>query len=190
MIKCGVEWIWTPRPASTKHRARKAPARQGCDGIAAYILGGVGLARLIGTIDFFFIWGSNDVQKKRELTILAFSRLMDGRRLHLLHWLSSPTQMYSFIHSCFYHWLHPSEQNNVQPAARPPHTLMFTLLPPSAGCIQVSETTCNLLSLRHTFEDRGGVEVKGKVRVLTVCDTYGPPEKFTRLVTQYGVLCC
>ena len=57
---------------------------------------------------------------------------------------------------------------------------MFTLPPPSAGCIQVSETTCNLLSLRHTFEDRGGVEVKGKVRVLTVFDTYGPPENFTR----------
>ena len=33
------------------------------------------------------------------------------------------------------------------------------------GCIQVSEITRNLLSLRHTFEDRGGVEVKGKVRL-------------------------
>ena len=34
------------------------------------------------------------------------------------------------------------------------------------GCIQASETTRTLLMPRHTFEDRGGVEVKGKVSVL------------------------
>ena len=37
-------------------------------------------------------------------------------------------------------------------------------LKPYSGCIQVSETTCDLLTPRHTFEGRGGVEVKGKVR--------------------------
>ena len=35
---------------------------------------------------------------------------------------------------------------------------------PSPGCIQVSEATRSLLLSHHTFEDRGGIEVKGKVR--------------------------
>lgn len=40
----------------------------------------------------------------------------------------------------------------------------FVPVSPHPGCIQVSEVTRGLLP-NYTFEDRGGIEVKGKVDI-------------------------
>ena len=41
---------------------------------------------------------------------------------------------------------------------------------------------------RHTFEDRGGVEVKGKVGVLTVEHDSGPEKSFSVAITCVFVI--
>ena len=65
-----------------------------------------------------------------------------------------------------HYWGRTSEQTFEKPFSNQKAYHVCQCCIPCIGCIQVSEVTHELLSHCHTFKAKGGLEIKGKVRIV------------------------